>query len=448
LAWLHRTTAQLETSQAQSGFLAFHDPLTGAANRALFEAKLAEALRYHSLAETKVALISIDLYNFMVLNDSLGHVAGDLLIQKVVDRLSYALPEEATLARLGGDEFALVQPGIVSEGHARWICQDLLSVFDDPFDLGGRRVAATASFGVALEQGDLITPEELLRRADLALYAAKANGRSRIEYYNDDLDRERRLRRSIEVDLRDALIAGKGLFLQYQPIFDAQTGSVAGAEALVRWSHPTLGLLSPDRFIDIAEQSGVISTLGLWVLEEACRVAAEIGLPSIAVNVSPLQFRSDTLHGDVMAVLARHGLAASRLELEITEGVLLQNSSLVGSTLRQLRDSGVRIALDDFGTGYASISYLRTYPVDKLKIDRSFVTLLCTDPAIRSIVRSIVEMGKALEMTITAEGVEDEDQQRVLTQLGCTYLQGYLLSRPVSSEQLEVLRGRVSPAVA
>ena len=445
LSWLLRTTRQLETSQGTTQFLAFHDPLTGAANRAYFDLKLNEALDYHSLARTKVLLLSIDLDNFKEVNDSLGHLAGDQLIQQVVHRLSYALAEEATLARLGGDEFALVQPGIVSDGHARWISQNLLAVFDDPFDIGDRRFTVGASFGVALEHGDAVSAEELLRRADLALYAAKAKGRRRIVYYDDHLDRDRRQRRTIEVDLRNALLTGTGLFVQYQPIFDAQTGSIAGAEALVRWSHPSLGLLSPEVFINIAEQSGVIDALGLWVLEEACRVAVETNVPWIAVNVSPVQLRSDTLCRDIMTVLARHGLPATRLELEITEGVLLQNSSLVGSTLAQLRDNGIRIALDDFGTGYSSISYLRNYAVDKLKIDRSFVDLLVKDRAVRAIVQSVVEMGKALDMTVTAEGVENEEQHHLLTQLGCHYLQGYLLSRPVSADQLQSLMGGRSP---
>lgn len=448
LVWLLRSAAQLEASRDQTAFLAFHDPLTGLANRVLFRTSLEAAMGYEYLAATKVLLVSIDLDHFKEVNDTLGHAAGDQLLGQVGKRLSQALSDGATLARLAGDEFAIVQPGIVSDGHARWLCQSILQSLKQPFVLSGGPLHVTASFGAALEPGDALTPQEMLRRADVALYAAKAAGSNCLEIYTPDLDRVRRERRTLEVDLRQALISGTGLFLLYQPVFDAATGKIAGAEALVRWLHPTRGYLSPDSFIAIAEETGIIDTLGLWVLDEASRFAAAAGLPRIAVNVSPMQFLDTQFTEHVLQTLRRHGLEPSRLELEITEGLLLQNSNQVRQALVQLRQTGLSIALDDFGTGYSSISYLRTHNVDKLKIDQSFTRLMADDPSTHAIVRSVIEMAHALGMSVTAEGVEEEQQRLLLQALGCNYLQGYLLSRPVTGERLSQLLASDHPATA
>lgn len=439
LGWLWRATTQLEASRARTSFLAFHDPLTGLANRVLFQTKLDEAMGYEYLAAAKVLLISIDLDQFKEINDTMGHAAGDQLLQQVAKRLSQSLSEDATLTRLGGDEFALVQPGMVSDGHARWLCQSILNTLKQPFMLDGGSVHLTASFGVALEPGDAVSSQELLRRADIALYTAKAAGRNRFEFYTPEMDRTRREKRTLEVDLRDALISGAGLYLLYQPIFEADTGEISGAEALVRWLHPTRGNLSPDDFIGIAEETGIIDALGIWVLDEACRFAAASGLARIAVNVSPLQFLDPHFADHVLETLRRRDLDAPALELEITEGLLLNNSIQVQQALIQLRGAGVSIALDDFGTGYSSISYLRTYNVDKLKIDKSYTRLMINDQATRTIVRSVVEMAHALGMTVTVEGVEEEAQQHILRELGCDYLQGFLLSRPLTGELLTQL---------
>lgn len=444
MTWLQRTTLRLRASQAETSFLAFHDPLTRLANRTLFEARLQEAMRYDYAAESKIALVFLDLDRFKEINDTLGHPAGDDLIRQVAKRLEFVLSEGATLARLGGDEFALVQPFIVSDGQARWICQSLVRAFEDPFVLHGAPVDVTASFGVALEARNTVTAEEMLRRADVALYAAKAAGRNRFEVYDVQLDRARRERRTLEIDLRNALITGEGLFLVYQPIFMADSDTIAGAEALVRWNHPTRGHLPPDAFISIAEETGLITQLGQWVLNGACRFAASVDLPWVAVNVSPLQFRDHDLGDQVLGVLRQHGLAASRLELEITESLLLQNSPMVQTTLAKLRDQGIRIGLDDFGTGYSSLSYLRTYAVDKLKIDKSFIRLIGHDSATDSIVRAVITMAHALRMSITAEGVEENQQRDLLRNWGCTHLQGYLLSRPLTEDKLAAIMSTTS----
>lgn len=435
LAWLRRTASKLAKSQAQIEYLAFHDPLTGAANRTLFEVQLQEALQYEYVAEVRVALVLIDLDKFKEVNDTLGHAAGDQLIKQAARRLLNVLPEGATLTRLGGDEFAVVHPGVVSDGHARFVCQSLLDTFHDPFLLAGEPVGVTASLGVAVEVGKSVSAAEMMRCADVALYAAKAVGRDCYRIYDPQMDQARRDKRTLEIDLRNALLTGSGLYLLYQPVFDAR-GSIAGAEALVRWEHPTRGHLTPDVFIGVAEEQKVIEQLGFWVLQEACRFAAGTSLNWIAVNVSPLQFENTRFADRVLDVLAQEKLAPERLELEITEGLLLQDSPKVQASLAKLRARGVTIALDDFGTGYSSISYLRHHSIDKLKIDRSFTQLVGRDKTTDTIVRSIVEMAQALNMTVTAEGVEDDIQRSNVIRLGCTTLQGYLMSRPVPGDRL------------
>lgn len=434
--WLRRTSVQLEKSQAKTNYFALHDSLTGAANRVLFETRLLEALAYRHLAKTKVALVSIDLDGFKEVNDELGHAAGDELIQQVVKRLSNNLADEATLARFGGDEFALVQPGFVSKGHARWMFESLVQTFQDPFPLATGSVEITASFGVALEEGTSISPTELLRRADVALYVAKAAGRNRLEIYDPEMDRLNREKRALAADLRNALVAGTELRVVYQPIYDARSMMVAGAEALVRWDHPTRGHLAPDFFIGLAESAGLIDQLGAWVLAEACRFAAAQKLAWVAVNVSPLQFKDQYFADRVLDTLRKYGLSPERLELEITEGLFLKTSPVVSTTLEKLQAAGVRIALDDFGTGFSSISYLRTLNVNKLKIDQSLTKLLGTDVATYSIVRSLVQLAEALHISVTAEGVENDSQLQLVRELGCTHIQGYLLSRPLTPETL------------
>jgi EAL domain-containing protein (putative c-di-GMP-specific phosphodiesterase class I) len=289
--------------------------------------------------------------------------------------------------------------------------------------------------------------EDMMRQADIALYEAKAGGRGKYQLFANDLDEAVQEKRALEIDLREALANGQGLELVYQPIFDTRTANIAGAEALVRWQHPTRGRLSPAMFITLAEERGLIDELGMWVMRTACRFAASSAVPWVAVNVSPIQFRDDHFAEKVFEVLAEAGLPAKRLEIEITEGLLLQNSPAIQSTLMLLRAKGIRVALDDFGTGYSSISYLRNHGVDKLKIDQSFTAQLGLDEEIDSIVRSIIDLGRAMHMLVTAEGVETDDQRVLLNSMGCDQLQGFLLSRPVTPEKLEMtLRANICGA--
>ena len=439
LTWVRITSIKLAKSREHATYLAMHDPLTGAANRILFDRKLKDAVGYQYLGEAKVLVVAIDIDHFKEINDSLGHAAGDQLLSQVAKRLTFELAEEATLGRLGGDEFAVVQPGVISEGQALWICQRLANALQQPFYLEESSTTVTFSLGIALEEGAKTLPSEILRRADVALYVAKNEGRNRLKLYSPDMDESRQQRRALETDLRNALAIEAGLYLVYQPIFLARSGEIAGAEALVRWNHPTRGHMAPDQFISLAEETGIINQLGLWVLREACSLAVRLDLPSIAVNVSPVQFQDEDLANNILRIVRTTGLDAARLEIEITEGVLLQNSRTVQKTLAGLRVAGIRIALDDFGTGYSSISYLRSYTIDRLKIDRSFTRMVTEDTATALIVRSIIEMADALGISVTAEGIEEEGQRRALAQMGCSYFQGFLLSRPLNPDDLASL---------
>lgn len=441
LAWLRRTSLRLESSETQANFLAVHDTLTGLPNRLLFEQRLHEAFQYRTLSETKVLLIAVDLDRFKDVNDTHGHGAGDELLQQVARRLLIELPEEATLCRLGGDEFAIVQPGIVSDGHARWICQRLMQALSHPVVLSSGKVTATVSMGFAVEPPSNVAPQELIRRADIALYVSKMHGRGRYTLYDPSMDADRKERLTLDVELRNALLQDQ-LSLVYQPIFNAQDSAILGAEALLRWQHPLRGAMSPELFVGIAEESGFIHELGLWVLRQACQFALKADLPWIAVNVSPVQFGREGIAEEILATLKALHFDPSRLEVEITEGVLLQSSSQIQAALATLRQAGVRIAIDDFGAGYASISYLRTYPIDKLKIDRSLIAQFHQDQSMQHIVRAIIEMGKAMALTVTAEGVEDETQRAALVEMGCNQLQGYLLSRPLKEAQMARLMKR------
>ncbi|HTO27622.1 MAG TPA: EAL domain-containing protein, partial [Devosia sp.] len=423
---LKRTSAMLEHSRAEASYLAFHDALTGVPNRALFEDRLEQALAHVRRTGSIVALHYLDLDRFKHVNDTLGHPIGDELIKAAAQRLAACVSDADTIARIGGDEFAIIQVGLNDAALALSLARTVVEVIGAPFELSGHEVRVGASVGVVVTSDLGSTGEELMRQADIALYSAKGDGRGRYHLFVDEMDENVRDQRVLEMDLRSALVNETGLGLVYQPIYDTHTSTIAGAEALVRWDHPVRGLLSPATFISLAEERGLIDQLGMWVLITACRFAASSTIPWVAVNVSPIQFRDEKYADRVFEVLEQTGLAARRLELEITEGLLLQNSPLVQSTLNRLRARGVRVALDDFGTGYSSISYLRNYGVDKLKIDQSFTAALGKDQEIQGIVRSIIELGRAMHMLVTAEGVETTEQQRILATMGCDQLQGYL----------------------
>jgi diguanylate cyclase (GGDEF)-like protein len=443
---LQRTSIQLEDTQAQASFLAFHDPMTRLPNRALFEDRLEQALANMRDGASLVALHYVDLDRFKQINDAFGHATGDELLRQSAARLKALVSEVDTVARLGGDEFAVIQFHPADTAEALTLSQRIVDAFAQPFELSGHLSNVGASVGVAVVSDAALSMGDLMVQADTALYEAKNSGRGRYQAYDGELNAVIRDRRALESDLREALNGTPGLQLVYQPIFMAQSGKVAGAEALVRWAHPTRGRMNPATFIGLAEERGLIDQLGLWVMREACDYAASSDLPWVAVNASPLQFRDERFADRVFEILDSTGLAAKRLEIEITEGLLLQNSPLTQSTLTRLRARGIRVALDDFGTGYSSISYLRTHGIDKLKIDQSYTAQLGVDQEIDSIVRSIVDLGRAMHMVVTAEGVETEEQRSFLGDIGCQQLQGYLLSRPVEPGRLaEILAGTSAP---
>lgn len=433
---LSRTSAMLEASEGNATFLAFHDALTRLPNRALFADRLQQAIASWRHSGARFALHVIDLDRFKHVNDTLGHPAGDELMRQVAGRLNHLVSDVDTAARIGGDEFAIVQLEVADVGAALALSQKIVAELQRPFDLMGHEALIGASVGVTLADEGTASGDDLLRQADVALYEAKTSGRGRYQLFAGELDLAVQQRRAIELDLREAINGVPGLELVYQPIYSAFGEQLLGAEALVRWQSARHGRLSPAMFIPLAEERGLIDQLGLWVLREACTFAAGSSLPWVAVNVSPLQFRTERFADQVLRVLAETGLSPRRLEIEITEGLLLQSSPEVQATLNQLRAAGIRVALDDFGTGYSSISYLRTHGVDKLKIDQSFVAKLGKDAEIDNIVNCIIGLASAMHMQVTAEGVETAEQSHMLRQMGCDQLQGYLLSRPLAPERL------------
>lgn len=445
---LRRASSALQTSQDQAQYLAFHDTLTGLPNRALFEDRLRRALLTASHDTARVALLYLDIDRFKHVNDTLGHPAGDELVRQTATRLQQTIREVDTVARLGGDEFALILIDIRDIRATEDIADRILQILQEPFKLIDDQVFVSASIGIALSAGPDASADDLLRKADIALYEAKKTGRGRYQVFAGDMDDLLLRKRKVESELRKALNGGTGIKLAYQPIFAADGKTMLGAEALIRWAHEVHGALPAAQFIAIAEERGMIGQLGEWVLLEACRFAIGTELPWMAVNVSPLQLRDAGFADLVASILAETGLAPGRLQLEITENVLLENNDTTRMALAALRQSGVGIVLDDFGTGYSSLSYLRRYAIDKLKIDRSFVRLLDGEGNSAAIVKALIDLARALDVAVTAEGVETEGQMALLVGMGCQQLQGYLLSPPLEPAQLLGLPGLSSGADA
>ncbi|MES0131513.1 EAL domain-containing protein [Mesorhizobium sp. M0029] len=437
---LRRASSALQTSQAQAQYLAFHDTLTGLPNRALFEDRLRRAL-LTSCNESKVALLYLDLDRFKHVNDTLGHPAGDELVRQTAARLHHTVRDVDTVARLGGDEFAVILIDVRDVRNAEDISERVLQKLQEPFKLMDDQVFISASIGIALSTGPDADADDLLRKADIALYEAKKNGRGRYQVFAGDMDDLLLRKRKVESELRSALNGGTGIKLAYQPVFASDGKTIVGAEALIRWAHEVHGALPAAQFIAIAEERDMIGQLGAWALLEACRFAVKTKLPWLAVNVSPLQLRDAGFAEEVASILAETGLAPKRLQLEITENVLLENNDTTRAALAALRQSGVGIVLDDFGTGYSSLSYLRRHAIDKLKIDRSFVRLLDGDGNSGAIVKALIDLAGALKVEVTAEGVETEVQKALLVAMGCQQLQGYLLSPPLEPAQLVALPG-------
>ncbi|MBK3665818.1 EAL domain-containing protein [Bradyrhizobium diazoefficiens] len=428
-------------AQAKISHMARHDALTNLPNRVLFHEQLEQGLRRAGSSD-QLAVLCLDLDHFKDINDSLGHPIGDALLKEVGRRLKATVGEHDTVVRLGGDEFAVVQIGRSEEAAARALAGRLVEVISAPYEIDDHQIVIGVSIGISLSPQDGSNPDELLKNADLALYRAKADGRGTYRFFETGMDARAQARRLLEMDLRAALQRDE-FQPYYQPIRDVASDRVVVFEALLRWNHPQRGLISPINFIPLAEETGLIVQLGELVLHRACADAAT--WPDdidVAVNLSPVQFKNPNLIASVTEALEKSGLAARRLELEITESVLLQNSEATLTTLHELRAMGVRISLDDFGTGYSSLSYLRSFPFDKIKIDRSFVSELATREDSVAIIRAVTGLGRSLGIVTTAEGVENDAQLELLRREGCTQAQGFLFSQPRPASDVAMMLER------
>ncbi len=425
--------------------LALHDSLTDLPNRAQLRQRLAKAVENFTLGAGKAAVLCIDLDRFKEINDTLGHSAGDLLIKGCAARLREAVRDTDTIARIGGDEFAIVQTGIDQPDGAHQLCKRLLKSITRPYNLDGHEVLVTASIGVAIAEDQSATPERLLQKADIALYRAKEDGRNAYRFFTAGMDAFLHQRKKLERDLRAALVHQQ-LELYYQPKLELEGHHILGAEALLRWHHPEQQMIMPDQFIGLAEETGLILGLGEWVLQAACKQAALWPHLTMSLNISPVQFKHHDVVSMVRRCLAETGVEPERIELEITEGVLLRNTESAVSTLKALKEIGVRIVMDDFGTRYSGLSYLLKFPFDKIKIDQSFVRTMRTRRDAEAIVRAVVGLGHNLDMRICAEGVETAEQLAFLESEGCDEVQGYYVGQPMPVAEFE--KTFVAPARA
>ena len=418
--------------------MAHHDSLTDLANRVLLNERLEHALGRIQGGEL-VAVHHLDLDQFKAVNDTFGHPGGDKLLKTVADRLRGLVRETDTIARMGGDEFVIVQTPIADPADATALAQRVIMLMSEPYDIDGHQAVVGASIGIAVGPGDGVSPDKLLRNADLALYRAKADGRGTFRFFEPAMDLQMQTRRIMEQDLRKALPAGE-FELYYQPVVNLASSQISGFEALIRWNHPSRGMVAPGTFIPLAEEIGFIVPLGEWVIRQACATAARWpGNLHVAVNISAVQFRNPGLTQVIVGALAASGLHPTRLEIEITETVLLQNKEATLAVLHQLRALGIRIALDDFGTGYSSLTYLQSFPFDKIKIDRSFVKDITENFGSLNIVRAVAALANGMGMTTTAEGVETTGQLDKIISEGCTEMQGFLFSRPLPAGEIERL---------
>lgn len=427
--WRQRWQAEREAEE-QVRFLAHHDALSGVLNRTSFQQALQQAVQNGRAGGPAFAVLCIDLDHFKEINDSLGHAAGDAVLRETASRLQEVTRQGDRVARLGGDEFAILQAHVTQSEDVGILARRVVQSLSVAFEVADQTLVCGGSVGAAIYGVDGLAPDELLHRADLALYRAKAAGRGTFSFYDAAMDLQLQERRVLTRDLREALTRDE-LSLHFQPLFESDGRTITGYEALMRWQHPKRGNIPPSVFIPLAEDTGMIDSLGRWVLRRACAEAALWAAPlTVAVNLSAMQFRRGDLVDVVTEALAEAGLAAHRLELEITESLLMGNTEPVIEALRSLSAMGVRIAMDDFGTGYSSLAYLWRFPFDKVKIDRAFTQNLANDPKVGLIVKSIILLAHSLDIRVNAEGVETSAQMSALQEHGCDELQGFLLGRP------------------
>jgi diguanylate cyclase (GGDEF)-like protein len=436
---IHMDVTEKRNSEKKIAFLAHHDALTGLANRVQLREHIEKTLKLGERSG-KAAILCLDLDNFKTVNDTLGHSVGDALLCAVASRLQALLHDDDLVSRTGGDEFAIVQAGHKPAMQASaTLASRIVETVSAPFEIGDHTVVIGASVGIAIAPDDGSDPDHLLKNADMALYRAKGEGRARFHFFEMEMDVKAQSRRLLELDLRRAVGAGE-FELFYQPIVNLAENRITGFEALLRWNHPTRGTVPPNEFIPLAEETGLIGSIGEWVIRKACIEAKTWPTDlCVSVNVSPVQFRSKSLAAIVTSAVASSGLLPNRLELEITETVLMHNNEETLATLNQLQSLGVRISMDDFGTGYSSLSFLRSFPFDKIKIDQSFVRALIDNPDCIGIIRAIADLGQSMGITTTAEGVETQEQLDQMRSEGCTEVQGYFYSRPVPAGEIVAL---------
>jgi diguanylate cyclase (GGDEF)-like protein len=444
--WLatHEDITERQRSEGKISHMARHDALTDLPNRVLLRERLEHELKRVKRGEC-LAVLCLDLDQFKGVNDALGHPIGDELLKLVADRLRGCTREPDTVARLGGDEFAIIMTQMQEPTDAAALSKRIRESIIKPYQIEGHQILTDLSIGISVAPFDAEDADPLLRNADMALYGAKADGRGTYRFFEPEMNIRMKARRELEMDLRKALV-GKEFELHYQPLVDLKSNEVNGFEALLRWNHPKRGLISPADFIPIAEETGLIVPLGEWVLKAACYEA--IDWPDnikVAVNLSPAQLNNRNLLSVVTAALAETGMPARKLQLEITETVLLQNTFATLATLHELRKLGVQIALDDFGTGYSSLSYLRSFPFDKIKIDQSFIQDLSNGAEPVAIVQAVANLAKCLNMVSTAEGVETQQQMDILQSMGCTEMQGYLFSRARPASEIRQFFNQKNP---
>lgn len=431
----HEDVTQHRRADAQIAHMALHDALTDLPNRALFGAQLEQALHWVA-SDQQLAVLFLDLDNFKNINDTLGHPIGDELLKMVAKRLRDCIRESDIIARLGGDEFVIVQTKVELPCDVAILASRIREAIMAPYEILEHQIVIDTSIGIALSPGDGTTPEQLIKNADMALYGAKASGRGTHRFFEQAMDARMMARHALELDLRKALVNGE-FEIYYQPLVNLEREEITCCEALLRWHHPQRGMITPDIFIPVAEETGLITRIGEWVIRTACHEAAGWSHDiTLAVNVSPAQFKNKNLVQVVVHALAASGLPANRLEIEITEAILMEHTEATLVTLNQLRELGVRIAMDDFGTGYSSLSYLQKFPFDKIKIDESFINALSDKEESKAVVRAVTGMADSFRMITTAEGVETEAQREIVKALGCTEMQGHLFAKACSAKDM------------